>query len=98
MKERKPIPKTKVAAIIPMNTIFIFSSSLRRVHQTNKKPVVNIGHGFAKFLLLRQPGYPYGIRGFPSSDCSEFGFIGILLSICCLLLLKANSMPNKKKW
>ncbi len=31
--------------------------------------------GSTKFLLLRQPGYPRRTRGFPSHDCSWFGFI-----------------------
>jgi len=32
--------------------------------------------GSIEFLLLRQPGYPGGTRGFPSQDYSWFGFIG----------------------
>jgi hypothetical protein len=36
-----------------------------RFNESNKKPVVNTSHGFAKFLLLRQPGCPCGTRGFP---------------------------------
>ena len=31
-----------------------------------------------KLLLLRQPGHPRRTRGFPSHDCSWFGFIGNL--------------------
>ncbi len=34
--------------------------------------------GLAEFLRLRQLGYPSGTRGFPSHDCSWFGFIGII--------------------
>ena len=49
-------------------------------------------HGSAKFLLLRQPGCPCGTRGFPSSGCPEFGFIGYLFNV--LFYIKANLMPN----
>jgi len=33
--------------------------------------------GCVEFLRLRQLGYPSGTRGFPSHDCSWFGFVGI---------------------
>jgi len=97
MKERKPIPRTNVAAIIPMNTIFIFSSFLLRLNESNKKPVVITGHGCAKFLLLRQPGCPCGTRGFPSSSCPEFGFIGKLFFISYLVSIKSKFNAKCKK-
>jgi hypothetical protein len=50
--------------------------------------------GFAEFLRLRQLGYPRGTRGFPSSDCSEFGFIGNVGFWLTLIPLGAISMPK----
>jgi hypothetical protein len=61
-----PIPRTNDVAIIPIDNILIFLSpsclhgffmSDQTGGQRKKKPVANTGHGFAKFLLLRQPGY-----------------------------------------
>ena len=43
----------------------------------NKKPVSMQTTGWVEFLLLRQPGCPSRTRGFPSYDCSRFGFISI---------------------
>jgi hypothetical protein len=51
-------------------------------------------HGFAKFLLLRQPGCPGGTRGFPSSDYSEFGFIGYLFNVLYYEISKFNAKFN----
>ena len=45
---------------------------------SKQKARVTVDHGPAKFLLLRQPGFPRGTRGFPSHDYSWFGFIGNL--------------------
>jgi hypothetical protein len=35
-----------------------------------------MSHGYAGFLLLRQLGCPSRTRGFPPSNCLEFGFVG----------------------
>jgi hypothetical protein len=54
MKERKPIPKTNVVAIMAISRIFISPSSLFHLipfpegdggEKDNKKPVVNTDHG-----------------------------------------------------
>jgi hypothetical protein len=94
MKERKPIPKTNVAAITPIKTIFIFSPPSLFLTKSNKKPVVSMCHGFAKFLLLRQPGCPGGTRGFPSSDYPEFGFFGYLFDDLYYIKSKFNAKLN----
>ena len=47
-----PTPKTNVIAIMPTENVLIF------LPPANKKPVVSVHHGPAKFLLLRQPGCP----------------------------------------
>ena len=60
-----PIPRTNDIAIIPIdNILIILSPSCPTVlHEDSdrkpaqKKPVAKTGHGFAKLLLLRQPGY-----------------------------------------
>ena len=62
-----------------------------------KKARVTLDHGPAKLLLLRQPGCPWGTRGFPSHDCSWFGFIATLLSRN-LTCYRAISMPKGIRW
>jgi len=46
-------------------------------------------------VLLRQPGYPEGTRGFPSHDYSWFGFIGNLNLKFFSYLSLSNSNANK---
>jgi len=49
-----------------------------------------------EFLLLRQPGYPRGTRGFPSHDCSWFGFIGNVELLLSFIPDKAISVPKMR--
>jgi hypothetical protein len=54
--------------------------------------MVNLDHGpFNEYLLVRQPGDPRGIRGFPSSDYSEFGFVVEYIQNACFVMSKSSA-------
>jgi hypothetical protein len=76
-----PIPRTNVREIMAVISNFIFYSSFQTqtFFKSIKNPWMELRHGFKVRSLLWQPGHPLktGIRGFPSSDYSEFGFFGI---------------------
>ena len=54
--------------------------------------MVHLDHEpFHQYLSVRQPGDPKGIRGFPSSDCSESGFIVEYIQDACFLMSKSSA-------
>ena len=58
--------------ILPCSSLASFFSS-HPSHCFKKKPAAH-GHGL-NHQVIRQPGCPLGTRGFPSHDCSWFGFV-----------------------
>ena len=79
----------------PVNTQFAVKNTLPKIKKT-ERPICERQTLGVRFLLYN-PGNqaipPTGTLGFPSSDYSEFGFIGVLFS---LIYIRAKFYARKK--